>query len=99
MPYGTVPCYFFVTSELPTSAFVQVLERAPDETETSAETGCWWRVAMTTAQYEYKYEYGSVYPLPCILLWILYGINMLDFSFIVSLYVSDLPNVTISTVL
>ena len=33
----------------------------------------------------------------CILLWILYG-NMVDFSFIVSLYVSDLPNVTISTV-
>ena len=32
----------------------------------------------------------------CILLWILYG-NMVDFSFIVSLYVSDLPNVTIST--
>ena len=31
----------------------------------------------------------------CILLWILYG-NMVDFSFIVSLYVSDLPNVTIS---
>ena len=30
----------------------------------------------------------------CILLWILYG-NMVDFSFIVSLYVSDLPNVTI----
>ena len=29
----------------------------------------------------------------CILLWILYG-NMVDFSFIVSLYVSDLPNVT-----
>ena len=27
--------------------------------------------------------------------WILYG-NMVDFSFIVSLYVSDLPNVTIS---
>ena len=34
----------------------------------------------------------------CILLWILYGINMVDVSFIVSLYVSDLPNVTISTV-
>ena len=34
----------------------------------------------------------------CILLWILYG-NMVDFSFIVSLYVSDLLNVTISTVL
>ena len=33
----------------------------------------------------------------CILLWILYG-NMVDFSFIVSLYVSDLPNVTISTI-
>ena len=33
----------------------------------------------------------------CILLWILYG-DMVDFSFIVSLYVSDLPNVTISTV-
>ena len=32
----------------------------------------------------------------CILLWILYG-NMVDFSFIVSLYVSDLRNVTIST--
>ena len=32
----------------------------------------------------------------CILLWILYG-NMVDFSFIVSLYVSDLFNVTIST--
>ena len=32
----------------------------------------------------------------CILLWILYG-NMVDFSFIVSLCVSDLPNVTIST--
>ena len=32
----------------------------------------------------------------CILLWILYG-NMVDFPFIVSLYVSDLPNVTIST--
>ena len=32
----------------------------------------------------------------CILLWILYG-NMVDFSFIVSLYVSDLPNVTRST--
>ena len=32
-----------------------------------------------------------------ILLWILYG-NMVDFSFIVSLYVSDLPNVTISAV-
>ena len=32
----------------------------------------------------------------CILLWILYG-NMVDFSFIVSLYVSDLPNVTISS--
>ena len=30
----------------------------------------------------------------CILLWILYG-DMVDFSFIVSLYVSDLPNVTI----
>ena len=30
----------------------------------------------------------------CILLWILYG-NMVDFSFIVSLYVSDLCNVTI----
>ena len=30
-------------------------------------------------------------------LWILYG-NMVDFSFIVSLYVSDLFNVTISTV-
>ena len=30
----------------------------------------------------------------CILLWILYG-SMVDFSFIVSLYVSDLPNVTI----
>ena len=30
----------------------------------------------------------------CILLWILYG-NMVDFSFIVSLYVSDLLNVTI----
>ena len=30
----------------------------------------------------------------CILLWILYG-NMVDFSFIVSLYVSNLPNVTI----
>ena len=29
--------------------------------------------------------------------WILYG-NMVDFSFIVSLYVSDLPNVTISMV-
>ena len=29
----------------------------------------------------------------CILLWILYG-NVVDFSFIVSLYVSDLPNVT-----
>ena len=27
---------------------------------------------------------------------VLYG-NMVDFSFIVSLYVSDLPNVTIST--
>ena len=33
----------------------------------------------------------------CILLWILYG-NMVDFSFIVTLYVSDLRNVT-STVL
>ena len=32
----------------------------------------------------------------CILLWILYG-NMVDFSFIVSLYVSDLLNVTTST--
>ena len=31
----------------------------------------------------------------CTLLWILYG-NMVDFSFIVSLYVSDLLNVTIS---
>ena len=32
----------------------------------------------------------------CIFLWILYG-NIVDFPFIVSLYVSDLPNVTIST--
>ena len=31
----------------------------------------------------------------CILLWILYG-DMVDFSFIVSLYVSDLFNVTIT---
>ena len=30
----------------------------------------------------------------CILLWILYG-NMVDFSFIVSLYVSDLPKVRV----
>ena len=38
-------------------------------------------------------------PSQCILLWILYG-NMVDFSFIVSfsLYVSDLFNVTTSTV-
>ena len=34
----------------------------------------------------------------CILLWILYG-NMVDFSFIVSLYVSDLPNVTINVLI
>ena len=48
---------------------------------------------MTMAgRYWYEYSYT------CILLWILYG-NMVDFSFIVSLYVSDLPNVTISTVL
>ena len=32
----------------------------------------------------------------CILLWILYG-NMVDFSFIVSLYVSNFLNVTTST--
>ena len=43
------------------------------------------------------YEYCTTSGRTCILLWILYG-NMVDFSFIVSLYVSDLPNVTISTV-
>ena len=58
------------------------------------------------SQYEYEYEYELTLTwMPwikflsgrtCILLWILYG-NMVDFSFIVSLYVSDLPNVTIST--
>ena len=46
-----------------------------------------------TVPYEYLLGYCG---RTCILLWILYG-NMVDFSFIVSLYVSDLPNVTIST--
>ena len=40
--------------------------------------------------YEYDQEENPI------LFWILYG-NIVDFSFIVSLYVSDLPNVTIGT--
>ena len=39
---------------------------------------------------------ASKCPSKCILLWTLY-VNAVDFSFIVSLYVSDLLNVTIST--
>ena len=53
----------------------------------------------TATEYERRYEY--LCPLRVlrityclILLWILYG-NMVDFSFIVSLYVSDLLNKTI----
>ena len=48
-----------------------------------------WQQILILVVREYEYEYFT-------LLWILYG-NMVDFSFIVSLYVSDLPNVTIST--
>ena len=54
------------------------------------------RVILEISWMEGKAYSTSTKPETCILLWILYG-NMVDFSFIVSLYVSDLPNVTIST--
>ena len=47
-----------------------------------------------TVQYSYSYEYSTVLVYPLMDLWILYG-NMVDFSFIVSLYVYELLNVTI----
>ena len=51
-------------------------------------------LTLRTVQYPFcQYEYEYVYPL----IMVRYG-NMVDFSFIVSLYVSDLFNVTTSTV-
>ena len=81
------PCYF--TPRTPRTLY----QIATVRSRTGAIGGpehpnlfCTFKKSCTAAgQYEY----------PVQVICILYG-NMVDFSFIVSLYVSDLPNVTIS---
>ena len=62
---------------------------APSQPRTTVLLVLCWMVLTLTWMPWIEFLSGRT----CILLWILYG-NMVDFSFIVSLYVSNLLNVT-----